>query len=158
MKIKFIARDPDQTRVVNRGWESQFPEMGWVFFFDGDCGFCSASVRRVARLDKRGLVDFAPLQGKLAATMDLSGHAADTGGTLVLLRETDGRVFTRSDALIELAGVLGGIWKLATVARFIPRGVRDWGYGWIADHRYLLMGKSETCALPSRELQKRMRE
>ena len=132
--------------------------MGWVLFFDGDCAFCSASVRRVARLDRRGEVDFAPLQGELAAELGLAGHAADTGGTLVLLRETDGRIFTRSDALIELTGVLGGIWKLAMVARLIPRPLRDAVYRWIADHRHRLMGKSATCALPDTELRKRLRE
>lgn len=132
--------------------------MGWVLFFDGECAFCSASVRQVARLDKIGKVEFAPLQGKLAAEMGLSGNAADTGGTLVLLREADGRIFTRSDALIELARVLGGFWKLATVVRFIPRSLRDLAYRWIADHRYLLMGKSATCALLDPELRKRLRE
>ncbi len=132
--------------------------MGWVLFFDGDCGFCAASVQRVARLDKRGLVEFAPLQGKLATEMELSGHAADRGGTLVLLREEDGRIFKRSDALIELAHILGGFWKLAAIARFIPRPLRDAVYRWIANHRHLLMGKSATCALPDRELRKRLRE
>ena len=40
--------------------------MGWVLFFDGDCAFCSASVRQVVHYDKHGRVNFAPLQGKLA--------------------------------------------------------------------------------------------
>jgi predicted DCC family thiol-disulfide oxidoreductase YuxK len=132
--------------------------MGWVLFFDGECGFCAASVRRVARLDKHGKVEFAPLQGKLAAEMELTGHAADRGGTLVVLREADGRIFTRSDALIELARVLGGFWKLAIVARFIPRSLRDVVYRWIADHRQFLAGKSATCALPTSELRRRFRE
>jgi predicted DCC family thiol-disulfide oxidoreductase YuxK len=132
--------------------------MGWVLFFDGECAFCSASVRRVARIDKRGQVEFAPLQGKLASEMGLAGYAADSGGTLVLLREADGSVFTRSDALLELARVLGGFWKLATVVRCIPRVLRDAAYRWIADHRYLLMGKSASCALPDPELRKRLRE
>ncbi len=90
--------------------------------------------------------------------MGLAGYAADTGGTLVLLRVADGSIFTRSDALIELARVLGGLWKIATVARFIPRVLRDAVYRWVADHRHLLMGKSVACALPSKELLKRLRE
>lgn len=132
--------------------------MGWVLFFDGECGFCSASVRRVARLDKAGKVEFAPLQGKLAGELGLTGHAVDQGGTLVLLREADGKSFTRSDALIELARVLGGFYRLAIVARWIPRSLRDAAYAFIADHRYLLMGKTASCALPDPELRKRLRE
>ena len=132
--------------------------MGWVLFFDGDCAFCSASVQRVVRLDKRGRVNFAPLQGKLAHEMDFGRYAADEGGTMVLLRESDGRVFTRSDALIELARALGGLWRLCTVARFIPRALRDGVYNLVAANRYRLRGKTDACMLPDPELVRRLRD
>ena len=132
--------------------------MRWVLFFDGDCAFCSKSVRQVVRFDKHARVSFAPLQGKLAAEMGFTHHAAAADGTMVLLRETDGQVFTRSAALIELAHALGGGWRIFTFARFIPKPVRDWVYRWVADHRYLFMGKSEACSLPDPELLKRLRE
>ena len=132
--------------------------MTWVLFFDGDCAFCSKSVRQVVRFDKHARVSFAPLQGKLAAEMGFARHAAADDGTMVLLRETDGQVFTRSAALIELARALGGGWRVFTLARFIPKPLRDRAYRWIADHRYLFMGKSDTCSLPDSELLKRLRE
>ena len=132
--------------------------MTWVLFFDGDCAFCSKSVRQVVKFDKHQRVSFAPLQGKLAAEMGFARHAAESGGTMVLLRESDGKVFTRSDALIELARALGGGWRIFTLARFIPRPLRDWVYRWVADHRYLFMGKADACSLPDPELLKRLRE
>jgi predicted DCC family thiol-disulfide oxidoreductase YuxK len=132
--------------------------MGWVLFFDGDCAFCSSSVRRVARLDKRGRVAFAPLQGKLAYEMDFSRYASTSGGTMVLLRESDGQIFFRSDAVIELTRALGGFWRIFTLARFIPKSLRDWIYRQIADHRYLFPGKNDACSLPTPELAKRLRE
>ena len=132
--------------------------MTWVLFFDGDCAFCSKSVRQVVRFDKHARVSFAPLQGKLAAEMGFARHAAADDGTMVLLRETDGQVFTRSAALIELARALGGGWRVFTLARFIPKPLRDRAYRWIADHRYLFMGKSDTCSLPDSELLKRLHE
>ena len=132
--------------------------MTWVLFFDGDCAFCSNSVRQVVRFDKHARVSFAPLQGKLAAEMGFTHHAAAADGTMVLLREADGQVFTRSGALIELARALGGGWRFFTLARFIPKPLRDRAYRWIADHRYLFMGKSDTCSLPDSELLKRLRE
>ena len=132
--------------------------MTWVLFFDGDCAFCSNSVRQVVRFDKHARVSFAPLQGKLAAEMGFARHAAADDGTMVLLREFDGQVFTRSDALIELARALGGGWRIFTLARFIPKPLRDRVYRWIADHRYLFMVKSDACPLPDPELLKRLRE
>ena len=132
--------------------------MGWLLFFDGDCAFCSNSVRQVVRFDKHARVSFAPLQGKLAAEMGFTRHAAADDGTMVLLREADGQIFTRSDALIELARALGGGWRIFKLARFIPKPLRDRVYRWIADHRYLFMGKSDACSLPGPELLKRLRE
>ena len=132
--------------------------MTWVLFFDGDCAFCSKSVQRVARLDKRGRVAFASLQGKLAHEMDFAKYASKDGGTMVLLRESDGKIFFRSDAAIELARALSGIWRIFTLARFVPKPLRDWAYRQVADHRYLFPGKSDACALPTPELLERLRE
>ena len=132
--------------------------MTWVLFFDGDCAFCSKSVRQVVRFDKHQRVSFAPLQGKLAAQMGFASHASADDGTMVLLRESDGNVSVRSDALIELSRALGGGWRVFTLARFIPKPLRDMVYRWVADHRYLFMGKSDACSLPDPELLKRLRE
>lgn len=132
--------------------------MSWVLFFDGECAFCSSSVRWAARFDKHQRLSFAPLQGKLAADKGLSKYAAENGGTMVLLREADDQVFTRSSALIELSRVLGGCWRLCSVSRFIPRAWRDRAYDWVANHRYLFMGKSATCSLPDPAFSKRLRE
>lgn len=131
--------------------------MAWVLFFDGDCAFCSKSVRTVSHLDKRGNISFAPLQGELSKEKGFTHHAAGNGGTMVLLRESDGRAFTRSDGLIELANALGGIWRVFTIARVIPKFLRDLVYDWIARNRYRVMGRSDNCAIPDPELRKRLR-
>ena len=132
--------------------------MGWVLFFDGDCAFCSASVKRAVRFDTHERISFAPLQGKLAAEKGFSKFAAEADGSMVLMRESDGQVFTRSDALIELASALGGWWRRCTVARLIPKPLRDWSYRLIANNRYRFMGKSDTCSLPDPAVLKRLRD
>ncbi|MBC8125582.1 MAG: DUF393 domain-containing protein [Gloeobacteraceae cyanobacterium ES-bin-144] len=114
-------------------------------------------MRSVVRFDPRGNVCFAPLQGELAKTMGFSHFAAEEGGTMVLLRESDGRVFTHSDGWIELANALGGWWRVLTVTRFIPKPLRDMVYRWVARNRYHIMGKADHCALPDPELLKRLR-
>ncbi len=132
--------------------------MGWVLFFDGDCAFCSKSVQQAVRFDKRERVFFAPLQGELSRRMGFTKYAAKDGGTMVLLRESDGQIFMQSDALIELARVFGGAWWLLTVTRFIPKPLRDLVYRCIARNRYRLMGKFDTCSLPDPAVRKRLRD
>ncbi len=132
--------------------------MGWVLFFDGDCAFCSQSVKLVLRLDPHARVAFAPLQGQLAKERGFSQYASSENGTMVFLRESDGEIFTHSDAWIELANALGGGWRVLTLARIIPKPLRDGFYCWVARNRFRFMGKTKSCALPDPELLRRMRE
>lgn len=143
--------------LARRRSRISIPGMAWVLFFDGDCAFCSASVRRVCRLDRRGNIAFAPLQGELASRHGFSHHAAAGGGTMVLLREEDGRVFTHSDAWIELVRALGGAWTILAIFRWVPKRLRDALYRRVAENRYRFMGKADACTLPDPELAKRLR-
>lgn len=131
--------------------------MSWVLFFDGDCGFCARSVRRVARWDKRGRVFFAPLQGELARKNGVSGHAAAVGGTMVLLRESDGAVFTRGNAVLELTNALGGPWKLLRIGKLLPKSLRDALYDLVADNRHRLPGQISACKPPDAAFMARLR-
>lgn len=90
--------------------------------------------------------------------MGFTKYADEAGGTMVLLRESDGQVFLRGDALIELARALGGAWRIFTIARFIPKPLRDAVYQWVADNRHRIMGRADYCLLTDSELLKRLRE
>lgn len=130
-----------------------------MLFFDGDCGFCSKSVRRVYQLDPGGDIEFAPLQGVLAGKLGLRKYAEKDGGSMVILRESDGVMFTKGDAWITLGESLGGIWAaLATAFSLFPKHSRDWFYDLVAKNRYRLAGKGNACALPDEGLRKRMRD
>jgi predicted DCC family thiol-disulfide oxidoreductase YuxK len=137
---------------------ARFTFVKWILFFDGDCAFCSRMVCWVARRDKRGRVDFAPLQGGLSREMGFSRHAEGTGGTMVLLRETDGAVVTRSDAVIELARALGGAWNILRLMKPVPRFLRDAVYQYAADRRHRLPWRNDACGLPDPRLSARLRE
>ncbi len=130
--------------------------MGWVFFFDGDCAFCSASVRRIARFDSRGRIAFSPLQGELSREMGFSRHAGLKDGTMVVLRESDGKVFLRSDALLELAHAIGGPWRMLGIFKLIPHGLRDMLYRWMAGNRHRLAG-GDRCSLGDPVVKERLR-
>ena len=57
--------------------------------------------------------------------------------------------FRQSDAILELAAGLGGLWRVLSWLRIVPRPVRDALYRWIARHRYRWFGQREQCRLPS---------
>jgi predicted DCC family thiol-disulfide oxidoreductase YuxK len=130
---------------------------GWVLFFDGECGFCSRSARLCARLDKRRRVALSPLQGEGARGLGISHHAEGGTGTLVVLRESDGRIFLRSDGLLELARALGGGWRLFRIFGLMPRRLRDGVYRWVAANRHRLGGGAATCALDDAAVRERLR-
>lgn len=133
--------------------------MALVLFFDGECGFCTRSVRWVYRLDRKGAVEFAPLQGELSKRLGLEKFADEEGGTMVVIREGSGERFFKSDAWIALARGLGGGWKLvaAAIAMF-PKSWRDAAYDLFARNRYRVAGKGSACSIPDEGLRKRMRE
>jgi len=132
--------------------------MNRLLFFDGDCGLCSRSIRLLARLDSRERLSFAPLQGGLAAGFGLDHHAADHGGTMVVMREPGGELFYRSDAMIEIARALGGVWAGLVVFAMVPRPWRDSLYQFVADRRHLLVRKNRSCTLPDERVRRRLRE
>jgi predicted DCC family thiol-disulfide oxidoreductase YuxK len=75
---------------------------------------------------------------------------------MVMLREEDGEVFTKGDALIELGKNLGGVfWVLAFGFSIFPKLLRNGLYDLIAKNRYKLAG---SCELPDEGLMKRIRE
>ncbi len=127
-----------------------------VLFYDGECGFCTRSVRFVYEYDGKGVIEFAPLQGELAGKFGLKGYSEKGGGSMVMLREEDGEIFTKGDALIELGKALGGVFcLLAVMFSLLPQKFRDWLYDLVARNRNRLAG---ACELPDESLRKRMRD
>ena len=136
-----------------------------IVLYDGICGLCNRTVQFVLKRDRAAVFRFAPLQSPLAGRV-LAKHdkdATDLDTVYVLLNgdpadlAKDGEVLLeRSSAVIYMLRRLGGFWGVVgNVLRWIPRPVRDWGYGIIAKIRYRVFGKYDTCPVPSRETRKR---
>ncbi len=113
------------------------------------------SVRFVYEYDEKGLIEFAPLQGELARKFELKGYAEKGGGSMVILREEDGEIFTKGDALLELGKTLGGVFRvLAVMFSILPVRLRNAAYDLMARNRNRLAG---ACELPDEGLRKRIR-
>ena len=129
----------------------QFIELEWknVLFFDGVCGLCNWFVDFVIRVDRQRKFKFAPLQG-VTAEKHLS-EVANRLDSVVVRSESFSGYLTKSDAVIFIARQLGGFYQLAILGKLVPRAMRDYVYDWVADRRYQLFGKSDTCRLPTEE-------
>ena len=125
-----------------------------IWVFDGVCNFCSRSVRLALRLDRPGRLRFAPIQspyGRLLAAH--GGIDPDKPDTFLFIDR--GRALTGSDAVIALTRRLPAPWRWFAVLRLVPKSWRDAGYDWVAQNRYRLMGRRDTCMIPSPEIRAR---
>jgi predicted DCC family thiol-disulfide oxidoreductase YuxK len=121
-----------------------------VLLFDGVCNLCNTSVQWVLQRDRCGIFKFAALQSDTGqALLRRFGLPAENFDTVVLI--DGGRIFTHSDAPLEVVRRLGGLWSLFYVLRFVPRFVRDTVYNFVANNRYRWFGRQSECMLPRPE-------
>ena len=124
-----------------------------ILFYDGVCGLCNSLVQFLLRHDKQGRLRFASLQSDFAAKV-LRRHGfdpkdLDTLHVVENYEQPDERVLQRSNAILRAGRELGGLWSvLAAGAKIVPRPLRDAAYRFVAQNRYRVFGKYETCMLP----------
>src|SRR5437899_507689 len=100
-----------------------------IVLYDGLCGMCDGVVQFLLRHDQRDTFRFAPQQSEFAQRV-LARHALDasTIETICLIEDCNlpaERVLTKSDATLRIAQGLGGIWKVALLAKLLPHALRD---------------------------------
>lgn len=123
-----------------------------IVLYDGVCGLCNGLNQFLLKRDPKDRFRFASLQSNFSNVV-LKRHganSADLNTVYVVLNhdQPDERLLARSDAILYLAGQLGGIWRLGKVGRFVPRLLRDAMYKLVATNRYRLFGKHESCIMP----------
>ncbi len=129
------------------------PETG-ILYFDGVCNLCNGLVQFVIRQNPNGTIQFASLQSE-TGRYRLEALGLDSEKLSTVLYEKNGRVMSRSDAVLSLLWDLGGIWKLSVLGWIIPRFIRNFLYDQIARRRYAWFGKRDACMVPTPELKAR---
>lgn len=119
-----------------------------VIFFDGVCGLCNGFIDFIMKVDKDLLFHFSPLQSDYARSHLPPEYTEDLKSVVYL---KDNKIFSKSEAVIEILRDIGGFWKLASIGSLLPGFLRDKAYDMIAQNRYSLFGKKETCRLPTPE-------
>lgn len=119
-----------------------------IVLFDGICNLCSSLVQFILKHQGSTPFHFIPLQSDLAnKILDFHKHPSDDLTSMVLVSE--GKIFMRSDAAIEITSKLNGFWRLFRPLKWLPRKPRDMVYDFIAENRYKIFGKRNSCYLPN---------
>jgi predicted DCC family thiol-disulfide oxidoreductase YuxK len=123
-----------------------------IILFDGLCNLCEASVQFVIKNDRSDQFRFVALQSdlgqKIIAHIGINLKNIDS----VVLYEPGVAYYYKSNAALQVAKNLGGLFHLGTVFRIIPTTLRNALYDYVAKNRYSWYGKKQNCMIPTEEL------
>lgn len=125
-----------------------------TILFDGLCNLCNGSVNFILKRDKKGKFKFASLQSEIGTELT-NKYNIDTNivDSIVLIKNN--KVFTKSNAVLEILKDLPIGWRVFRIGIILPKVIRDWLYDLIAKHRYRIFGKKDECPIPSKDVQDR---
>ena len=134
------------------------PKNKKIILFDGVCNLCNSSVQYIIKHDKKDIFRFVSLQSevgqKILKHIGISENSLDS----IVLYEPGKAYYLKSNAALQVAKSLGGIFTYSTLFKIIPTSLRDIIYDFIAKNRYKWYGKQESCMLPTKELRDKFLE
>ncbi len=125
-----------------------------ILFFDGYCSLCNSLVDWLIRIDKTKEIKFASLQGDTASRL-LNQTASPLDVNTVIYLRNDMK-YERSTAILMILSDTGGVWRFAQIFLFVPRFIRDFIYRCVANNRYRVFGKRESCRMPTQDERERL--
>ena len=125
-----------------------------IILFDGVCNFCNRTINIILKYDKDAYFQFAPSQSNDAMGIMQQFSLEQQAITSVILIDNE-KVYTKTDAVIQIANRLSGWPSLFRLLKFIPKSIRNFGYDLIAKNRYTLFGKRASCRIPDASIQDR---
>ena len=126
-----------------------------VLLFDGVCVFCNRTVQFLIRRDREAILRFVPLESTLGQDL-LAPFDAQQGPEGVILITNaltpSARLSRRTEAFSDTLQLLPSPWSTVGKAlRWVPRFLREFGYGLFARYRYRLFGRHASCPVPGPE-------
>lgn len=113
----------------------------YYVFYDGDCGFCNFWVYWILKNDKKDQFLFASLQSNFGQKfLKDRGLETKTFNTLYLWKP-ERFYFQKSNAVLKISEIIGGIYSLLVISKIFPRILRDWLYDIFAKNRNKLLKK-----------------
>lgn len=134
-----------------QNWEQKH-----IVFFDGECGVCNFWVQWILERDKKDEFMFASLQSDFGQKF-LSERGLETKVFNTMYLWKPNRYYlVKSKAVLQIANLLGGIYKLSIIGKIIPDFLRDKVYELISKNRMKLA--NQKCYLPTPNQRKKFIE
>lgn len=131
--------------------------MDSIILFDGVCNFCNRTINIILKYDKQAYFQFAASQSNAVKGIMQEYSLEEKAISSVILIDQE-KVYTKTDAVIQIASHLKGWPRLFSFIKFIPKPIRDFGYDLIAKNRYTLFGKKDNCMIPDASILHRFLE
>lgn len=128
-----------------------------IILFDGVCNLCNKSVQFVIEHDKHNYFKFASLQSNFGQSF-LKEKKLDQNNFDSIIYIEDNKYYTKSSAALKIAKHLDKNIFWLNYFIVVPKPIRDFFYSLIANNRYKLFGKQESCWLPTKELKAKFLE
>lgn len=129
-----------------------------IILFDGVCNLCDSAVQLIIKHDAKDIFRFVPLQSdlgqKIINHLGINTQKTDS----IILYQPGLAYYYKSEAAIEIAKQLGGIFYFASLFLVLPSSFNNYIYDYVAKNRYKWFGKKEACMIPSKEQQAKFLE
>ncbi|KFF10119.1 thiol-disulfide oxidoreductase [Chryseobacterium soli] len=136
---------------MQENWKDKY-----IVFFDGDCGVCNFWVQWILERDKKDYFMFASLQSDFGQKF-LSERGLETKefNTMYLWKPKE-YYLIKSRAILQIASLLGGIYKLSGIGKLLPVFLSDKAYDVVSRNRMKLA--NQKCFLPDQHQKKKFIE
>ncbi len=130
---------------------------GPLILFDGVCVMCSRFVAFVIKRDPQARFRFVAAQTPLGQSL-LSRLGLSTTDFESNVLIEDGRAWFKSGAFFAILRHLPRPWSWLAILRLVPLALTDRVYNIIADNRYRLFGRRDSCLVPTPDIRRRFLE
>ncbi|KAI4329325.1 hypothetical protein L6164_021603 [Bauhinia variegata] len=118
-----------------------------IMLFDGVCNLCNGGVKFVRDNDRNRRIRYEALQSEAGKMLlQRSGRAPDDISSVVLVEKE--RSYIKSEAVLKIMEHIDLPFpQLAFFLHFVPLFVRDFFYDNVANNRYTIFGRTESCEI-----------
>lgn len=122
----------------------------YYLLYDGTCGFCNFWVQFILKRDKKNLFLFASLQSEFGQNFLKENHlSSDEFTTIYLLNKNKNIYWSKSDAVLKIAKIIGFPYHYLSFFNIIPKNKRDSLYLFISKKRHLMF--INYCKIPEQK-------